>query len=125
MTDEKSPLVLDFDGWVRLGVDVPRDQLVQLGPVIPVSIEPSPAKPGNVTNNRFLGVPALIDTGASTSCIAPRLAQNLGVQPSQMKPIDVANRGTQVVPVYRYAITFPSGTQIDADFGILAHLKRP
>ena len=45
--------------------------------------------------------PALIDTGASITCISPRIVQTIGLQPIGMRPMISA---THSVPVYVYLV---------------------
>ncbi|HAF21831.1 MAG TPA: hypothetical protein DCK93_02790 [Blastocatellia bacterium] len=73
----------------------------QIGPLINVGLliggTLRPTKPPKGAK----GFPALIDTGASGSCIAPAVAQSLGVSPIGMYPMVSA---THTVPMNMYLI---------------------
>jgi len=79
-------------------------QLLLHGPTIWVNIRPFPGQPGTATTQR---VPALIDTGASASCIDDALARQL-----QLTVIDQAylsgSAGRHLVNVYLAQIDLPA-----------------
>jgi len=71
-----------------------------IGPLINVGVLPggtfNPAKPPAAPLTVF---PALLDTGASVTCVSPAVAQAVGLQPIGMRPMVSA---TQAVPVNAY-----------------------
>lgn len=69
-----------------------------IGPLLNVGIAP-PTAPGQVPPGQVKSFPALIDTGASSTCISAAVAQAVGLQPIGMRPMASA---TQSVPVNVY-----------------------
>jgi hypothetical protein len=75
---------------------------VSIGPLVNVIVAPigiiipgaPPAAPVN-------GFPALIDTGASSTCISPIVVQTVNLQPVGMQPMTSA---TQSIPVNVYLV---------------------
>ena len=71
-----------------------------IGPLIDLGI----AKSGTFIPNqplKYNSFPALIDTGASATCISPSVAQTVGLQPIGKRPMVSA---TQAVPVNIYLV---------------------
>lgn len=80
-----------------------------IGPLVNIGVLPpgvlTPALPASLQIPTY---PALIDTGASSTCIAPAIAQILNLQPLGMRPVVSA---TQSVPmnVYLVDLVLPFG----------------
>lgn len=72
-----------------------------IGPLINLGV----AKPGTFVPNQPIKAlttfPALIDTGASATCISPNVAQTVGLQPIGKRPMVSA---THAVPVNIYLV---------------------
>jgi len=68
--------------------------LINVGVLQPGVLTPSPSPTAQVTT-----FPALIDTGASATCISPNVAQTVGLQPIGMRSMTSA---THSVPVNVY-----------------------
>jgi predicted aspartyl protease len=118
------PLVFDMEGWVRLAVDALPEELRRFGPCVEVSMQPvtqshEPAGP------KIDKLVALVDTGAGTSCLGPKLAARLGITPKRTIIQHAAGAKSQNVPVFRCKLFYPGITQVEADFAVLSHLKEP
>ena len=72
------------------------------GPLINVGVlEPGTLAPTSATPAQITTFPALIDTGASATCISPNVAQTVGLLPIGMRPMTSA---THSVPVNVYLV---------------------
>lgn len=72
------------------------------GPLINVGVlQPGALTPAGGPIAPVTTFPALIDTGASATCISPNVAQTVGLQPIGMRPITSA---THSVPVNVYLV---------------------
>ncbi len=75
---------------------------ISIGAIINVVVAPAgtitPATTGNV---RVVGFPALVDTGASVTCISQNVAQTVGLQTIGKRPMASA---THAVPVNAYLV---------------------
>jgi hypothetical protein len=74
-----------------------------------VVLPPGLFGPGTPISSPVTAFPALIDTGASITCISPQVVQALGLQSMGMQPVISA---TQTIPVHVYLVDllFPFGT---------------
>ena len=72
------------------------------GPVVNLGI----AAPGTVTQEQSRPFPALIDTGASNTCIAASVADAIDVQPIGKQPM-VSATGTEPVNQYIVDLVLP------------------
>ncbi len=68
--------------------------LINVGVLQPGALAPGAAPPTQIPT-----FPALIDTGASSTCISPAIARTVGLRPMGMRPMVSA---TQSVPVNVY-----------------------
>jgi len=82
--------------------------LINVGVLHPGVLTPSPSPTAQVTT-----FPALIDTGASATCISPNVAQTVGLQPIGMRSMTSA---THSVPVNVYL------TDLLLPFGLAGYL---
>jgi len=74
----------------------------RIGPLINVGVLPTGIlTPRAVVSTQITTFPALIDTGASLTCISPSIAQTVGLQPIGMRAMVSA---TQAVPVNVYLV---------------------
>lgn len=83
-----------------------------IGPLINVGVlAGGTLTPTSVSSAQVAAFPALIDTGASVTCISPGIAQSLGLQPLGMRPVVSA---TQAVPanVYLVDLLLPFGNTV-------------
>lgn len=72
------------------------------GPLINVGVlQPGVLTPAAGATPQVTTFPALIDTGASATCISPSVAQTVGLQPMGMRPMTSA---THSVPVNVYLV---------------------
>lgn len=72
------------------------------GPLINVGVlQPGALTPATRAIAHVTTFPALIDTGASATCISPNVAQTLALQPIGMRPMTSA---THSVPVNVYLV---------------------
>jgi predicted aspartyl protease len=69
-----------------------------IGPIIQIGVFAANAF---VPTQQITPFPALIDTGASSTCISPRIIQAVGLQPIGMRPMVSA---THSVPVNAYLV---------------------
>lgn len=78
--------------------------LINVGVLQPGTFAPPGGAPAQITT-----FPALIDTGASISCISPNVANTVGLRPMGMRPMISA---THLVPVNVYLadLVLPFGT---------------
>lgn len=73
-----------------------------IGPIINVGVlQPGTMSPPTTAATKIVTFPALIDTGASVTCISPHVAKTLGLQPMGMRPMLSA---THSVPVNVYLV---------------------
>jgi hypothetical protein len=74
-----------------------------------VVLPPGLLSPGSTISTPLTSFPALIDTGASITCISPQVVQAVGLQPMGMQAMVSA---TQTVPVNIYLVDLllPFGT---------------
>lgn len=73
-----------------------------IGALINVGVLPAGTlQPGGTTPTQITAFPALIDTGATVTCISPQVVQTVGLQPIGMIPMVSA---TQAVPVNTYLV---------------------
>src|SRR5947208_1486857 len=71
-----------------------------IGPLINVGIlKPGTITPSTPPTGQIAAFPALIDTGATSTCISPAIAQSVGLQPIGLRPMVSA---THAVPVNVY-----------------------
>lgn len=70
--------------------------LINVGILQPGLLQPAPGSPTQVTT-----FPALIDTGADSTCISPAVAQAVGLRPIGKRPMTSA---THSVPVNVYLL---------------------
>jgi len=66
-----------------------------------VVLPPNVYGPGSTIPSSFLSFPALIDTGASMTCISRQVVQAVGLQSIGMTQMLSA---TQTIPVHRYLV---------------------
>lgn len=66
-----------------------------------VVLPPGLLSPGTTVSFPLMPVPALIDTGASTTCISPQVVQSVGLRPIGMQSMLSA---TQAIPVHVYLV---------------------
>jgi predicted aspartyl protease len=64
-------------------------------------LSPGILTPATVGSTPITAFPALIDTGASITCISSKVAQTVGLKPVGMRPVASA---TQAVPVNMYLV---------------------
>ena len=80
------------------------------GPLINVGVlQPGVLAPASGTPAQITTFPALIDTGASATCISPNVAQTVGLQPIGMRPMTSATHSVPV-NVYLVDLLLPFGT---------------
>jgi hypothetical protein len=73
-----------------------------IGPLINVGVlPPGILTPATAASTQITAFPALIDTGATVTCISPNVAQTVGLQPVGMRPMVSA---TESVPVNVYLV---------------------
>lgn len=73
-----------------------------IGIIINVGVlQPGVLTPTTAQNTQIVTFPALVDTGASSTCIAPTIVQALGLRPSGKRPMVSA---THVTPVNVYFV---------------------
>lgn len=80
-----------------------------IGPIINVGIHlPDTIKPKATSNFQITAFPALIDTGASITCISTKVAQAVNLEPMGKRPMTSA---THSIPVNIYLVDlfFPFG----------------
>jgi len=81
----------------------------KVGAILNVSVLPPksiiPGQPVQISSV----VPALIDTGATFTCIAPAVAQNIGINPIGKRPMTSANQ-TQPTNIYLVDLVLPIGS---------------
>lgn len=70
----------------------------RVGPIVPVCVVP-PGTQGRPSLDALPRFSALIDTGATTTCISPPAAAQAGLRPIGMRPVASA---THIVPVNVY-----------------------
>lgn len=78
--------------------------LINVGVLPPGLITPTTTQPPPITT-----FPALLDTGASVTCLSPSVAQTVGLRPMGMRPMVSATQ-TIPVPVYLVDLVLPFGT---------------
>lgn len=73
-----------------------------IGPLINIGVlQPGVLTPAAPPTTQITTFPALIDSGASATCISPNVAQAVGLQPIGMRPMTSA---THSVPVNVYLV---------------------
>lgn len=76
--------------------------LPDIGPLINIGVlQPGILTPGSAVAAQVTTFPSLIDTGASSTCISPNVAQTIGLQPIGMRPMVSA---THAIPVNVYLV---------------------
>jgi hypothetical protein len=84
---------------------------ISIGPLINVVVAPAgvinPAVPPP-PNIKVTAFPALIDTGASATCISPSVAQTVGLQPIGKQPM-ISATGSVPTNVYLVDLLLPFG----------------
>ncbi len=86
---------------------------ISIGPLINVGVVPAGALTPMTTPNIQIAIfPALMDTGASVTCISSQVAQSVGLQPLGMRPMTSATHSVPV-NVYLVDLLLPFG---DADY---------
>lgn len=80
----------------------------KVGPLLQVAMAP----PGWQDGGQLVTITALLDTGASTTCIAPAVAAALGLPIFGMRPMASATHAAVPVPLYicDLIIPFPGTT---------------
>lgn len=79
------------------------------GPLINVGVlKPGALGVGSPQPSNIVTFPALIDTGASGTCISPNVAQTLGLRPMGLRPMVSATQ-TRTVHVYLVDLVLPFG----------------
>ncbi len=78
---------------------------IAMGPLLNIVVAPAgtinPSGPPTIPTTQIVGFTALVDTGASVTCISPNVAQVVGLQPIGMRPMASA---THAVPVNAYLV---------------------
>jgi Aspartyl protease len=74
-----------------------------------VVLPPGRVGPGTPISSPVTAFPALVDTGASSTCISPQVVQAVGLHSVGMQPMISATQ-TIPVPVYLVDLLFPFGT---------------
>jgi hypothetical protein len=78
-----------------------------VGPLINIGIAPAGTlKPGMAIPASIATFPALLDTGASITCLSPHVAHTIGVKSLSMRPL-VSVTHTALVPVYLVDVLLP------------------
>ena len=81
-----------------------------IGPLINIGVlPPGIFTPATAQTTPITTFPALLDTGASMTCISPHVAQTVGLRPMGLRPMVSATQ-TVPVPVYLVALVLPFGT---------------
>jgi len=81
-----------------------------IGPLINIGVLPAGLlTPTTAQTVQVTAFPALLDTGASMTCVSPNVAQTLGLQPIGMRQM-VSATHTVPVPVYLVDLVLPFGT---------------
>jgi hypothetical protein len=107
-----------------LQIDGTPEELQNLGPSLRIIVEPI------LTTSeiqRIDGVLAIIDTGATRSCISDRLLKRFISLPviGKRREISAVARETEYVPTYRCKVLYPCGIEAKNDFSVLPHLSEP
>jgi hypothetical protein len=80
-----------------------------IGPLINIGVLPvGHLTPTTAQTTQVTTFPALLDTGASVTCISPNVAQTVGLQPMGMRQMISATQ-TVPVPVYLVDLVLPFG----------------
>jgi len=80
-----------------------------IGPLINIGVlPPGLLTPATAQTTPITTFPALLDTGASTTCISLHVSQTVGLQPMGMRPMISATQ-TVPVPVYLVDLVLPFG----------------
>ncbi len=86
---------------------------ISIGPLINVGVVPAGTlTPMTAPNIQIAVFSALMDTGASATCISSQVAQSVGLQPIGMRPMTSATHSVPV-NVYLVDLLLPFG---DADY---------
>jgi hypothetical protein len=78
--------------------------IINVGVLAPGSLTPVSGAPAQITT-----FPALIDTGASSTCISPIVAQTIGLSPVGLQPMTSATHSVPV-NVYLVDLVLPFGS---------------
>ena len=74
-----------------------------------IVLPPGFIQPGTKITTNVSAFPALVDTGASTTCISPHVVQAVGLRSIGLEPV-VSATHTVPVPVYLVDLLLPIGT---------------
>lgn len=81
-----------------------------IGPLINIGVLPTGTlTAGTAHTQQITAFPALLDTGASITCVSPGVVQTVGLTPIGMRPMVSATQ-TVPVPVYLVDLVLPFGT---------------
>jgi len=81
-----------------------------IGPLINLGVLPTGVlEPGASLSAQISTFPALLDTGATITCVSPRVAQTIGLQAIGMRPMISATHSVPV-NVYLVDLLLPFGT---------------
>ena len=86
------------------------------GPIIQLGIAPPASMQGLIAgqpNIQITGATALLDTGASVTCITSKLAQDVGLKPMGKRPMSSAS-GTKAMNTYLADVFLPFGDPTSA-----------
>src|SRR5437867_723696 len=82
----------------------------RIGPLMNIGVLPGGnPTPGVASHNQITAFPALVDTGASVTCISPAVASALGLQPIGMRMMSSATHSV-AVNVYLVDLVLPFGS---------------
>jgi predicted aspartyl protease len=96
-----------------------------IGPLIPVFIDLPDALRGRLRGNEVPATRAefLIDTGADTTCISPRLARQLHLVAVSKRLVSSATHGQIPANLYLVDIAIPLGDETEWSFAKTVHLE--
>lgn len=112
MTDPES------DEWIKIRGKQPIGQICKFGPSVPVEIS-------SLDNSTIEKAIALIDTGASHSCITPQLFERLRLTQIGTANLHTPGREPNHVPICRARLHLPGGTQLEGNFTVSTGLVKP
>jgi predicted aspartyl protease len=115
---QHDPVCLSEDGWTKLIVVMPVEELRRVGPTLDIGMWPA-GEPDSA-----IPLAALVDTGAGHSCISAAAARRLGVGPSGDLRLHAANSEPRSVPRFRCGFLLP-GVRGEAEFAVLSTLRHP
>lgn len=82
----------------------------RIGPIINIGlVAQDRLRRGTEIPANALGIPALIDTGATSTCISREIAERAGIQPIGMRPMSSAT-GSEPRNLYLVSLLLPFGT---------------